>query len=333
MEKDTNFAAMEHSFFLDLYSGATSPVSVAVRKLHGDTVEPVDLIFGPHCDLLDDRVFQNVIHLAASGLIGAALAAPYCSKHSLATLKPNGPKPVRTPSALDGLPTNTALQDLQVQESTAVHDRARYILSLVASKGGIVVLENPLTSMTWLDDEMSAWVLASAPYLGAAAACRFGTHWRKYWLFCSNRPDILSVGLGCNHGPDAHLNFAGLRLPDGTFFSRLTACYPQALADTLASIFVPYLSKHSLQVPLQSWRSYLTPQFHAQALPSRVEDGGGLVSTAVWHSPHQDDVFKHLRQRWTAQFFRTGLHHHILQHFATGSKDPPLSDDQLHPFL
>ena len=81
---------------------------MAVRALHADSVEPVDLIFGQHCDLLDDFVFENVSNLAASGLVGAALAAPYCSKHSMATLRPNGPKPVRTPAALDGLPTNSA---------------------------------------------------------------------------------------------------------------------------------------------------------------------------------------------------------------------------------
>ena len=167
------------AYFLDIFSGASSPVSVAVRALHADSVEPVDLIFGQHCDLLDDFVFQNVSNLAASVLVGAALAAPYCSKHSMATLRPNGPKPVRTPAALDGLPNNSALQDLEVQESAAVHDRARHILTLVASKGGIVVIENPLTSMTWLDSLMSAWVRAIAPYLAAAAACQFGADWQK----------------------------------------------------------------------------------------------------------------------------------------------------------
>ena len=101
----------------------------------------------------------------------------------MATLRPNGPKPVRTPDALDGLPTNTALQDLDVQESAAVHDRARHIVTLVATKGGIVVVENTLTSMTWLDSLMSAWVRAIAPYLAAAAACRFGVDWRKSWFF------------------------------------------------------------------------------------------------------------------------------------------------------
>ena len=71
------------------------PVSMALVPFACDRVQPVDLIHGH--DLLDDGIFESVLLLAASGLIGAALAAPYCSKHSRATLRPPGPAPVRTP--------------------------------------------------------------------------------------------------------------------------------------------------------------------------------------------------------------------------------------------
>ena len=293
----------------------------------------MDLIFGSHCDLLDEEVYTNVVDLAASGLIGAALAAPYCSKHSMATLKPNGPKPVRTPQALDGLPSNTALQDYQVQESTAVHDRARHILSLVAAKGGLIIIENPLTSMTWLDADMSAWVRSSAPYLAAAPACMFGTNWKKSWLFCSNRPVIHKVGLACTHDADSHLNFAGLRLPDGTFFSRLTACYPDLLANTLAQVVLPFLSQQSQVLSLGNWRQALPCEIFHQLTMHRIEDGGGLCSTAVWHVPQAPDACSRLRRAWTVRLFQTGLHKTIVDHFATGSSSAPISPSQLQPFL
>ena len=61
------------------------PVSKAVQELAGDRVEPVDLIHG--LDLLDDDTFESLLRLASSGRIGAALAAPYCCKHSRATLE------------------------------------------------------------------------------------------------------------------------------------------------------------------------------------------------------------------------------------------------------
>lgn len=93
------------------------PVSTAVSKFLGDRVQPIDLIHGH--DLLHDDTFEEVLLLAASGLIGAALAAPYCSKHSKATLKSPGPAPVRTPEFIDGLPSNSPQQQLAVEESAA----------------------------------------------------------------------------------------------------------------------------------------------------------------------------------------------------------------------
>ena len=60
---------------------------------HCDVFEPVDLIHGH--DLLNDDTFYNILVLAESGLIGAALAARYCSKHSRATLRRPGPRLVR----------------------------------------------------------------------------------------------------------------------------------------------------------------------------------------------------------------------------------------------
>ena len=96
---------ISHTFrgcaFLDIFSGASHPVSTALTLLGGDRVEPIDLIHGH--DLLDDSLFESLLLLAASGKIGAALAAPYCSKHNRATLRRPGP----APEILDGVLTNS----------------------------------------------------------------------------------------------------------------------------------------------------------------------------------------------------------------------------------
>ena len=184
-------------FFLDIFSGASMPVSMACKKLSIDVFEPVDLIHGQ--DILDDDKFFHILKLAESGLIGAAVAAPYCCKHSRATLRRPGPRPVRTPEFMDGLPTNTTLQQLAVQESSIVHDRARLLLSAVARNNGIVVLENPATSMTWLDSHMVHWVHSIAPFVVQASACCFGTNWAKTWCFVSNKPQISALGQLCPH--------------------------------------------------------------------------------------------------------------------------------------
>ena len=178
-------------FFLDIFSGASMPVSTAVQKFSGDRVEPIDLIHG--LDLLDDDLFESLLRLASSGQIGAAVAAPYCCKYSWATLRPNGPAPVCTPEFLDGLPTNTIQQQLAVQESSAIHDRSRILLSAVDQQAGLVILENPSTSMTWDDTMMYEWVHVIAPFAAQACACQFGKDWAKSWMFVANRPSTSST--------------------------------------------------------------------------------------------------------------------------------------------
>ena len=216
------------------------PVSNAVQELAGDRVEPVDLIHGS--DLLDDDTFESLLRLTSSGRIGAALAAPYCCKHSRATLRPNGPAPVRTPEFLDGLPSNTIQQQIAVQESSTIHDRSRILLSAVDRHAGLIILENPSTSMTWDDPLMYEWVHAVTPYAAQACACQFDKDWAKAWMYVSNRPAICHLARSCPHPAGTHEPIVGVRLPDGTFKSRLTAEYPALLAQALASIIRPYLT-------------------------------------------------------------------------------------------
>ena len=153
------------------------PVSTALSKILGDRIQPIDLTHGH--DLLHDDTFEEVLLLSASGLIGAALAAPYCSKHSKATLKSPGPAPVRTPEFIDGLPSNSLQQQLAVEESAAIHDRSRALLSEVDQHGGLVILENPATSMTFDDRLMFQWIQTVAPFAAQASACQFGKDWSQ----------------------------------------------------------------------------------------------------------------------------------------------------------
>ena len=41
-----------------------------------------------------------------------------------------------------------------MQESATIQDRARHILRLVAAKGGLIVIETPLMSMSWFDSAL-----------------------------------------------------------------------------------------------------------------------------------------------------------------------------------
>ena len=190
--------------------------------------EPIDIIHGH--DLLDDDKFFEAMMLAESGLIGAGVAAPFCCKHSRATLTRPGPRPVRTPEFLDGVPSNSVARQLSVQESSLIHGRSRFILSAINRGGGLIILENPGSSMTWLDDHMVAWVHSEAPYAAHAHACQFDVDRAKVWCFVSNRSEISMLARSCTHGPKAHMSIVGQRLPDGAFCpdpdSRLSTHHP-----------------------------------------------------------------------------------------------------------
>ena len=177
------------------------PLAQHCPNFFGDRVQPIDLIHGH--DLFHDDTFEDVLWLAVSGLIGAALAAPHCSKHSKSYFEVTWPSTCAYPVPLDFMPSNSP-------QSAAIHDRSRALLTEVDQHGGLV-MENPATSMTFDDPLMVQWIQAVAPFVAQASACQFGKDRAKIWMFV-------------------------IRMADGSFFSRLTAEYPHELASALATL-------------------------------------------------------------------------------------------------
>ena len=234
---------------------------------------------------------------------------------------------------ISGLPDNTPQQQLAVEESAAIHGRCPILLSAVDQHSGLGILENPATSMTWDDPLMYHWVQAVAPYAAQACACMFDRDWLKAWMFVSNRPGIFAVARSCPHLPGSHQQIAGVRLPDGTFMSRITAEYPPELARALATIISQYVTTGSGEVPLEQWQQLLPPRLQWPVLMNRVEDGGGLPSTAFHMTKCIADPLVKLRSRW---FKRLSDTRHCLKNTAaliSGCREPPLSQQQLQPYV
>ena len=318
-------------FFLDIFAGASMPVSSAVAQFSADRFEPLDIIHGH--DLLDDDIYDGAMQLASSGLIGAGLAAPYCCHHSRAKLKKPGPKPLRTPAFPDGVPENSWEEQLAVQESSQIHDRARRLLGCVARSGGIIILENPPSSMTWDDEAMSQWVHQVAPHASQAFACRFGADWRKAWMFVCNDESIEQVAKSCNHPPGSHQPIAGVKLPDGSYLSRLTAEYPQQLAETLAQVIKPFVTHGGRHVKLSEWRTLLPPKIEWPLTQARIEDGGGVTSSALQRQLPARDPLAQLRSRWYARLCKSKDCLKISQALREGVECDPLSTAELAPYL
>ena len=318
---------------VDLFAGASAPVSEAAAALSMDRILLLDLLHGVGFDLADSDAFSSLCELAASGLVGAAIAAPPCSAFSRARLRPGGPRAVRTLQYPCGIPYPSVAQQRELDSSRLLHFRTRHVLALVASRGGIICLENPSSSILWLDPTVRDWLLTHAPFSAHVAACQHNVNLSKAWTFWSNYPIISKIASVCPHGPGAHPSFAGKRLPDGSFASRHTACYPASLAAALAKCFQPYTSCGGLQVHPRQWRRFLPAQLAWPLRPHRIEDGAGTCSSAFWRVPRYADVFRPLRQAWMARLCRDDMVSRIITRLNSDSKQPPLSVTELQPFL
>ena len=194
-------------------------------------------------------------------------------------------------------------------------------------------MENPPSSMTWDDEAMAQWVHQVAPYASQAFACRFGADWRKAWMFACNDESIEQVARSCNHPSGSHQPIAGVRLPDGSFLSRLTAEYPIQLAEALAQIIKPFVTHGDRQVKLADWRALLPPKLEWLLTLARIEDGGGVTSTALQRYLPAQDPLAQLRARWLTRLCESKDCLKISRALCQGVESDPFAAEELDPYL
>ena len=320
--------------FLDLFSGASAPLSAAVARLGGARISPIDSLHGEQIDLLSPLHQSSLRRLCSSGLVRVVCAAPPCASFSRSRLRPGGPPAVRTPSHPGGIPNPTQRQKEELSRSDMLHSFTRELLSLVLLQGGIVVLENPTSSLLWLTSECKHWIRHHALSATQIAACVHGLPAAKSWTFVSNLSDLSQLASICPHRPGFHPALSGRRDSSGQFLTRHTACYPESLCSGLASILAPFLSRDNRVVPFLDWESRLLPLRCSWPVPpARVEDGAGSVSTASWAVPSGPNCFAALRKAWTSRILSGDFLPKFRANIASGAKNPPISDSDLSPFL
>ena len=168
---------------------------------------------------------------------------------------------------------------------------------------------------------MQSWLRTHAPFSSQAAACHYGLSLFKSWTFWSNFPAVES--LAC----------IGKRLPDGSFATRHTACYPSQLAQAIVCCVQPWLSLRPAAIPFAAWRHLLPTRFVWPQLRHRIEDGAGTCSSAFWQVPRERDSFKDLRQAWLRRIMQPSFIPSVLSRLNSDAKAPPLSPDELIPFF
>ncbi|CAE7202888.1 LRRC45 [Symbiodinium sp. CCMP2592] len=322
------------ALFLDLFSGCSAPLSKAVSNLGLDRIAPIDVLHGEEVDLLLPQHQASMRKLCSSGLVRVAVAAPPCSSFSRARLKPGGPPAVRTPAHPHGIPAPSQRQQAELQRSDKLHELCRELLTLVLLSGGLVLLENPSSSLLWLTDPRKAWIRHHCLSAVEVAACNFGMNAKKSWTFVSNLADLSSLASTCCHPPGTHPPLAGKRDSSGAFLTRTTACYPDGLCERVAALMAPYLSRSVGLVSFLSWETALLESHLCWPLPSsRIEDGAGSCSTASWSKPSGPDTFGPLRKLWVQRILSGDFLAKFRARLASGSKDAPISESELVPFL
>ena len=242
--------------FLELFAGVQSPLSNAVLELGLDCFGPFDFALHETHDILDDRVFQVMLRLAYSGFIGIAWGAPPCKEFSRLKLKRPGPKALRTPEFMDGVPGLSTAEQARVDANTAIHSRFRAILRGVVSTAGQAGMEQPPSAMSWLQGDNIDMLREWAAHCSYVAACSHGMNYYKSWALCASFESIAQLASVCTHPAGSHSTIAGARHGD-KYVSELTAEYPPSLAHGMAKLFAPCATNQGWQNASSSTASFL----------------------------------------------------------------------------
>ena len=329
-----HFAVPEGRIFLDICSGATRPLSAAALALGCDVLS-FDSLLDQSMDLLRDDSYEQLLRICSSGQVGYGSASPACCHYSRLKLRPGpGPKALRTPEALQGVPGLNSHDLQKVQESYLMLSRCVICLTLIFQAGGHVHLEQPPSAMSWLEDCVKQFLKLISAWCIVIAACAYGKDWYKTWMFASSFSELSALGAVCQHPPDSHLPIRGLDPISGEFVSRQTACYPEALANMFAKLVAPLLSHNNHD---WSWghRHSLLPIKGRYAAPISYEDGAGIGSRPDWSLPERSepDTFQDLRRIWVQRILHLKLNKQLMAYFSQSEHPaPPFEADTVNIF-
>ena len=319
-------------FFLDICSGATSPLaSAAVAR--GIPAIPIDILRNPAHDLLDVALFEQILRVAFSGRIAMGHGSPPCCEYSLLKLRPGGPPPCRSPQHLNGLPTNDAAANARVTQSRVILERTVAILYAVYQSGGHASLEQPRNSMSWSEPAAQGFMLDISADLVVVAACEFEMPFDKHWLFATSWRPLQSLQSVCPHAAGFHESFAGVRDASGDFLSRKTATFPNALAQRYVELIAPLFPgvvAPASEVTLEQATASVPVRPEA-SFPRACQDGGGIYSVPDWASPPPgtSDVFKTLRRDLMQLFASTKAPLRLRKQVAEGRAEPLFSESEV----
>ena len=168
----TPWSTQGTKIFLDICSGSERPLSRAIQHL-GLPSLAIDILIDQRMDILDDFFYEQLLRLCGSGVVGYAGASPSCTEYSLLKLRPGGPRPIRTPEMVEGLPNLSSEEQQRLQDSASLLDRSVQAVSCTFIAGGHGHVEQPSGAMSWREQCTKNWMLLANCSLILLAACGF----------------------------------------------------------------------------------------------------------------------------------------------------------------
>ena len=309
---------------LGVFSGRNAPVASAAQEMGVPCFQPFDMRRDISLDILDDQIFQSLLTLCWSGKVDLLCLAPPCGPYSLCRLKPGGPPPLRTHAYLNGLPGLNSRQCEEVKTSQEIHSRAHQLATAGATMGGSFVLEQPPTSLAWLEPSAQQLLRAFNATIAWVDSCEFGLMLQKSWAFASNDPRISQLAARCTHQAK-HPKFVGKRTHDGAFASASSAQYPQPLAAALVRTFCnawPRGPQDFMPLPFNGQPAQ--PAVLPRGSRAPVCDGAGWYSSADWTHPQGVNALTAFSERMQRYLLAHDLPRQIAASIASGRPDHPI---------
>ena len=135
--------------FLDLFAGKLAPCLQQPKNCTSTASSPLmqQAIHSTTCSMTFFTILQR---LCWSGLVCFIWSAPPCSEYSRLKLRQPGPKPLRTPEHMEGVPGLSQQEQQRVDNSAEIHARSRALIRAATAKGADGGFEQPVDAISWL---------------------------------------------------------------------------------------------------------------------------------------------------------------------------------------
>jgi hypothetical protein len=109
--------AMPGRIFTDIFCGFDSPLASAILAAGGQVFR-VDILIDASMDIFDNDFYEQLLRFCACGKSAYIACSPCCGEYYRLKLKPGpGPKPLRSPEHLGGLPGLSMNETIRLQDS------------------------------------------------------------------------------------------------------------------------------------------------------------------------------------------------------------------------